>query len=314
MPSALKIGLPLETCDIIVEHHGYADPAILEQKAARNIALLLEEYPKYAPDIVMASEIADSYSLTGDEERAASWYETLLDIPEVTRRMPVMAGHAHYGLGNICSRRRQYETAISHFKETLAFTPWRVDVVYSLAVAQELSGNPELAITTLASIPQIKQVTGQVGVDYRSAVIKSYLRRIRLLVEAAMFSEAVEVANKAVQDVGFRPEILNMAGKCYVKSGKLMDGLHAFEKSLQVRREGNIDAFIGLCIIYRIAGKDEKIIETLKAIAPEFSKNSHYRIVYAHFMNKNKQKSATVENATATEEFSQLRRNFFGML
>lgn len=314
MPSALRIGLPLETCDIVIEHHGYADPAVLKRKAARNIVLLLEEYPKYAPDIVMASEIADSYSLTDDDDNAAYWYETVLAVPEVTKRMPVMAGHAYYGLGNIYSRREQYNEAIHHFKKTLALTPWRVDVMYSLSVAQELSGSPALAINTLASIPETKQVTGQVGVDYRSAVIKSYLRRIRLLVEASKLNEAVEVANSAVQSVGFRPEILNMAGKCYVKSGKLMDGLHTFEKSLRLRREGNIEAFIGLCIIYRIVGREEKITETLEAIAQEFSGNSRYNTVRSLFLRNKTQNSVKMNDMFDTHTYSELRRNFFELL
>lgn len=314
MPSALKIGMPLETCDIVVEHHGYADPVVLKRKAARNIVLLLEEYPKYAPDIVMASEIADSYSLTDDDDNAASWYETVLAVPEVEKRMPVMAGHAHYGLGNICSRRERYQEAIHHFKKTLTLTPWRVDVMYSLAVAQELSGSQELAITTLASIPRTKQVTGQVGVDYRSAVIKSYLRRIRLLIEAAKLNEAVEVADSAVHSVGFRPEIMNMAGKCYVKSGKLMDGLHAFEKSIQLRREGNIEAFTGLCIIYRIAGREEKIRETLDAIAPEFSENPRYSAIRSLFIKNEKLDSDTTTTNDEAHLYSELWRIFFELL
>jgi glycosyltransferase involved in cell wall biosynthesis len=311
MPSALRIGLPLETCDIVIEHHGYADPALLKKKAARNITLLLEEYPRYAPDIVMASEIADSYSLTGDDKNAALWYTKVLEIPEVGKRMPVMAGHAHYGLGNIASRNEDYIKAIAHFDAALILTPWRVDVLYSLAVAQELSGNSGQAVETLRSIPGSKQVKGQVGVDYRSAVIKSYLRCIRLLVELVRFEEAEQVVHEAVACVGFRPEVMNMAGKYFIKVGRLVDGLHSFEKSLQLRREGNIEAFIGLCIIFRTAGRDDKVEETLHAIEPEFSDNNLFRNVFNRYVRRKNKKDGAVETEGDDAEF---QRSFFGML
>lgn len=314
MPSALRAGFSLETCDIVIEHHGYANPVLLKKKAARNIALLLEEYPRYAPDIVMASEIADSYSLTGDDENAALWYAKVLEIPEVGKRMPVMAGHAHYGIGNICSRGENYTEAIEHFNETLILTPWRVDVLYSLAVAQELSGDCGRAVETLRTIPDIKQVTGQVGVDYRSAVIKSYLRCIRLLVELERFEEAEQVVRDAVANVGFRPEVMNMAGKFYIKVGRLMDGLHSFEKSLQLRREGNIEAFVGLCVIFRIAGREEKIDETLYAIESEFSGNGLFQYVFNRYAGTEKKKNVAETTENDTVKYLQFQRNFFGML
>ena len=44
MPSAMRLGLFLEQQDVVVEHHGYADPEMLKSKALRNIELLLKKY------------------------------------------------------------------------------------------------------------------------------------------------------------------------------------------------------------------------------------------------------------------------------
>ena len=69
MLSALRIGLKLVETRAVVEHYGYAEPDLLNQKALRNIGLLLEEYGQYGPDPVMGVEIADSY-LIGKRRRS----------------------------------------------------------------------------------------------------------------------------------------------------------------------------------------------------------------------------------------------------
>jgi tetratricopeptide (TPR) repeat protein len=304
----------MEASDAVVEHHGYADPEALKRKAARNVRLLLAEYPDGAPDAVTATEIADSCQLCDDADQAARWYRVVLDMPEVERMTPVLAAHAHFGLGNICSRRERFGEAIIHFEQALRLAPWRPDVLYSYAVARELSGDVPAAIALLQKIPQVKPQVSQVGVDFRSATIKSFLRVLRLLIELERYEEAGQTVREALAAVGTRPEIQLAAGKYYLKTGALMDALHAFEKSLYYRREGNVDAFIGLCLIYRRAHREDRLAETLTAIAPLFGESVRYRAACRELVGNEGTAGSRLSDPEFTEQRSLLQREFFGMV
>ena len=314
MPSALRKGLVMERCEVVVEHHGYAEPATLREKAARNVRLLLKEYPQVAPDVVMALEIADSYTLIDDDTAAAQWYGEVLAIPDCAQVTPVLAAHAHFGLGNIDNKLERYDSAITHFDEALQLTPWRADVLYSLAVAQELSGKSDEAVVSLRSIPSIKPKAGQVGVDFRSATIKSYLRCIRLLIELERREEAKPIVEEACKVVGHRPEIQSMAGKFYLKTESLIDALHAFERSLQIRREGNFEAYVGLCLIYYRAQRNDVARQTLDTIAPMFQDDMRYFIVRNRLLGEEVPEKLFSDQQKLEEHEKRLQREFWGML
>ncbi|MBN1309244.1 MAG: tetratricopeptide repeat protein, partial [Chitinispirillaceae bacterium] len=314
MPSALRIGMRLEPCDVVVEHHGYADPDALKSKAARNVRLLLQEYPLVAPDAVMAAEIADAYQLVGNDDKAAEWYRALLDIPGSVASTPVLAGHAHYGLGTICNKMERHAEAIDHFHHAMRLSPWRPDVIYGLAVAQELAGDPGAAVESLRKIPLMKPQAGQVGVDFRTSTVKAFLRLIRLLVELERYKEAGSAVREAIDVVGQRPEVHLMAGKFYLKTGALLEALHAFEKSLHLRRDGNIEAYIGLCLIYRSARRDEKVTETLEAIRSLFMYDGRYCAARRILLGSRNSGMPGISDQEFQEQLSGLQRDFFGML
>jgi hypothetical protein len=55
-----------------------------------------------------------------------------------------------------------------------------------------------------------------------------------------------------------------------------MDALHRFERSLHIATEGNLDAYIGLCMVYRRAGRDALVDTTLERIRPEFAHSPRF--------------------------------------
>ena len=316
MPSALRIGLQMEQCTAVIEHHGYAEPAQLRKKAARNVRMLLVEYPRVAPDTVMAIEIADSYTLIEDDDAASEWYRKVLAFPGCIDTTPVLMAHAQFGLGNIANRKQKFDEAIVHFRAAIELTPWRTDVLYSLAVAQEFAGQYAAAVQSLCTIWQIQPRAGMVGVDFRTAAIKSYLRCVRLLIELERFEDAGKVVEDACTTVGHRPEIQSMAGKYFLKTGSLLDALHAFERSLKIRREGNFEAYIGLCLIYKKAGRREVVIETLQAIDRMFLGEKRYEIAKKKIMEN--EISENLINSKKGDETQNTERNllreFWGML
>ena len=136
-----------------------------------------------------------------------------------------------------------------------------------------------------------------------------------MLVETDRLDEAVAVVREAVDTVGGRPEIHTLAGKVYLKTGNLMEALHAFEKSIFLRRDGNTDAFIGLCCIYRLAGRKDTMVETLRAVEPLLGGDRRYHL--ARWILTGDYDPAVLPDAANdgyADERTALRRLFFDML
>jgi tetratricopeptide (TPR) repeat protein len=308
MPNALRIGLKMHKIDVVIEHHGYASPEVLKVKASRNLQLLLDEYKVHGPDAVTALEIGDSYQLTEQDDEACRWYHTTIEIPGCVSNSPALAGQAYLGLGAIANRKVVYQEAKQYLEMALKCSPWRPDVYYSLAVADEMMGNIPEAIVHLRELQLCKEEPGQVGVDFRAAKLKGYLRLIRILAENGMLEEAFAVTDESLHNFPQRAELHLLHGKLLLKAKKLIDALHAFEKGLSLNREENLDSFIGLCIIYKMAGAGPKVQETLKAIEPLFSNRDKYKAFKTFFTDSI---CATDEKVSFAEEYQNIRKEFF---
>jgi tetratricopeptide (TPR) repeat protein len=311
MLSALRQGLSLVETKAIIEHHGYCNPQTVRSKARRNIPLLLMEYRSGGPDPVMAIEIADSYSILGETENAKAWYETTLSLPESESQFPEIASQACLGLGNLSNAAGNYQTATTLLQKALRLSPHRVDALYGLAVSFELSGNPLEAIDCLFSIIRAVPAPLKVGIDFREAKIKSFLRLGRLLIECKRNNEAFNLAGQALADLPGRPEIQNMAGRIYFQNKKFMDALHAFEKSLEIEKI-NIDAYVGLCQIYLLAGKKETAVQTVNAIMPAFKESPRFWALFhqLHGDSPDKMPPDSVDATAISEEEKIIRRDY----
>ncbi len=277
MPSALRAGFALAETDAIIEHHGYADPATVRTKAARNATLLLEEWNNVRPDAVMALEIAESYTLLGEWAKARHWYAAVLTVDGIRTVMPQIASQACLGLGNMCNRDERHAEAAQWLTQCLALCPHRPDALFSLAVAQDLGGNLAAAAATLRMITAgFESRRLAVGVDQRESRIKAYLRLERVLFDLDKGNEALVMAKEAIAALPKRPEILDMAGRVYLKLRMLTDALHAFEQSLSLNTESNLEAYMGLSRIFALAGRRETAIQTMTAIRPQFGDRPAY--------------------------------------
>jgi tetratricopeptide (TPR) repeat protein len=307
MPDALRLGLKLHKVDVVIEHHGYAVPDQMKQKASRNLKLLLDEYALHGPDAVTALEIGDSWQLAEQDENAVIWYRKTIEIPECRKKTPALAGQALLGLGAIANRKGQHQDAISYLEQALECSPWRPDIHYSLSVAFEMSGDSKQATEHLRLILAMKDEPGQVGVDFRGARLKTYLRLIRLLAEQNDITGATRVADQSLAHFPERAEIHLAFGKVLLKAGKLIDALHAFEKSITLNRNDNLDSFIGLCVIYKKAGADSRVNETLQAIAPLFENREKFRAFRSFFADP----LSESDQASVAVEYEQIRKEFY---
>lgn len=276
MPSALRIGLTMHNTDIVIEHHGYADPKTMKSKAERNVKLLYACIVENSSDPYLFIEIADSYTIMEEQDKAEIWYLKVINIPQSNMKYPVIVSQAYMGLGNICNKQKNYPEAINCFNEARKLCPQRTDVLYCLAVSYDLSEEKRNAADTLYQIFDMDHAIIKVGIDYRQTEIKACLRLGRILREIATVDEMGKLAKLALERWGERAEIQNMIGIIYFQTGRLLDAIHCFEQSLKIIVQGNIDAYVGLCMIYKKAGKMDVVKQTLLGIKPFFGDNPKY--------------------------------------
>ncbi len=273
MISALKLGFKLEDTDIIVEHHGYADPATLKQKAQRNCELLLLEYDKGQKDPVTIIEIGDSYSIMEAGDKAVKWYKEFLKIKDYGNLFPDLASQALLGLGKILNEQEKYVKAETFLREGLKYMPSRPDLKFSLAVNLDLQKRYLESLKELQEIVETEKITLKVGVDHELSKRKAYKRMVSVLNRCNPIdsNKLVDTAKEILAIYGDKPDMVNTAGRAYYYSGKLVDSLKTFEKSLTLVQEGNFEAFAGLISIYIKAGKREVAIATANNIKDHFS-------------------------------------------
>jgi tetratricopeptide (TPR) repeat protein len=277
MPSALRLGLIMEKRDVVIEHHGYADPDTLKRKSRRNIELMLQDYDPQHPDPVTAVEIADSYQLIDEFSEAERWYRDVLAISGAETGFPAIASQARTGLGNLLNRQSRFDLAIEELESAVRLAPWRSDALYALAVSHDMAGQPDKAIGILRRIQVLRPEPGQVGVDFRAAAIKATLRLLRILVEQQRSIEARTEAEAALTAFPERPEIALMAGKAFLATDDLMIALKAFERSIALAGgQPHLDSYIGLWLIYRRAGKINVMEKSMDSVKPLFDGTVRY--------------------------------------
>jgi glycosyltransferase involved in cell wall biosynthesis len=286
MPSALRLGLRLEECAAVIEHHGYADAEKVKEKSSRNVRLLLTEWDASHPDAIMAIEIADSYFTLGNFTDGEIWYRTVLSIPECEKRMPEIASQACLGIGNIKNRQERFTDAIPFLQKAIRLCPNRADALFSLAVALDLSGDLHAAAMSLKTILAGGGTMLKVGVDFREATIKAYLRLERIMNDLGESAGLLTLARQAAEALSHRPEILNMAGRVFFRNGLLMDALHSFEKSLSIDVASNCEAYIGLCQVYCAGGRQDHAEKTMQNIRTLFETKpvfwAYRRMIFGH--------------------------------
>ncbi len=277
LPSAVRAGMKMVETDAVIEHHGYIDPETMKRKAERNSELIEIEYSESGPDPYLAVEAGDAFWITQDYDRAFKWYRETLEAGSKTKGAAEPESQALYGMGRIEIKKGNPEEALKYYNASLDRISKRPDVMYMSALACEDTGRRDEAVKILREIIDLPVKVWKVGVDFRSVKIKSYLKLFELLREDSLTEEMNSLCDKALKRFPGRVEIFNMCGRCKLYTGKLIDALHMFERSINTDSAHNIDAFIGLCIIYSRAGKRDAVKASMKTMERLFSNAPRYR-------------------------------------
>ncbi len=165
------------------------DDTAMEQMHA---ALVLN--PEYPPARL---RLADLLMKKGQLEEAGTLYMALLESPADTAR-------AHYGLGQIASRRGDTPAAIAHYQEALQLFESFGPVHYALALAYRDQGETRVADQHMAHYRQYQkhgpphndpllEALEELDISTRAAI-----RRARQLFDSGHYAESAQLLEEAV--------------------------------------------------------------------------------------------------------------------
>lgn len=285
MLSALRKGLAMVPSKAFVEHHGYADPEEMKVKAERNVKILEANLEQYGNDPVTFVEIGDSYSIMEDRDLADTWYRKTVELPNAETQFPDVVSQAWMGLGNSANIQKRYTEAERCFSKVVELCPGRIDLFYNLAVTYERQGDLDKAVKVLERIFTTEATKVKVGVDIRQARIRGAMKMMRLLLRGEKFDELNQKSEFLKQVLPDRLEIDNAIGCVYYRQGELTAALKQFEKTIRELPEGNVDAFIGLSLIYISAGRDELALEMVQNGLEAIGENCRFQLFVSLFNN-----------------------------
>ncbi len=301
MLSALRKGLSMKPSNAWLEHLGYADDAEVKEKAKRNVSILESNLEVYGDDPVTFVEIGDSYSILEDRDTADIWYNRTVTLQNAESHFPEVTSQAWMGLGTSANIRKEYDKAEFYFSKVVELCPGRVDLFYNLAVTYERLEQYDRAVSTLEKIftTSPKQVT--VGVDVRQAKIRGAMKMIRLLMRWGNEPLLLEKIVSVMEELNDRLEVVNVCAAAYYKLGEYSLAINMFQKSITERPDGNIDALIGLTMVYLTAERDELAIKQVEEGTEHFRDNCRYQLFRTLFSNDNSALSQFTQDKIESE-------------
>lgn len=227
--SAQRLGLRLETCDVMVRHLGYADPAELRKKNQRNLALLKKALAHHPDDLTYRFQLCKTYDQLGQTPAAIQHLEQLLHETDCQARDPALHEFAAIVLGNLYEKSDEPAQAVAAYRAVLRQAP-------ESALARFYLGRVELLQSRFENaLPELKRA-GERGVAL------------------SRFPVPVTAINAAIQ--------LNLAC-CYESLGRFPEAEAAYERSLAIRPD-SFGAHLALGALCVKTHKPAKALTALK--------------------------------------------------
>lgn len=161
--------LRLAQTDIVIEHHGYKDQALLQQKIRRNLAILEKELAEGQDEMQVCFYLALSYDHLGmGEEAAASMEKALLHLerdqgrdkgngpPGISPFLP----EAHLVLADVQNKLGRLEKARRHMVKALTFAGGNAHIYHRLAGLYQQMGDHARAVALYGKALEADQFVG----------------------------------------------------------------------------------------------------------------------------------------------------------
>jgi tetratricopeptide (TPR) repeat protein len=192
---------------------------------------------------------------------------------------------AHFTLGVILAKQKQYDAAIHEFEIANALQPDTFEILHNLGQAYRKRGDNEKALDVLGralklspnsveTLYLIAQTYSDEGkdLDALELLVKAHklgprdadviFLMARLSMKQAFYEDAIPLLEEGLKVDPHRPSLLAALGECYFMMGTINKAKDIFQTLIQVDPSGRSYAFMGLC--YRNLGRFDEAVKYLE--------------------------------------------------
>jgi len=251
MFSAVRCKVPFSQFPAIrIIHKGYNDPKTRKAKSARYKPLIIAELQEHPGDPALLLNYGDCCVALGELDEAHASYSRITGDTAQHRAHPDVFVQAHFAVGCIHYKKREFTHAKHWFSQCVRFDPTRTEALYLLGRILEEEGDEEAAFDYYLKSARCTPPLRQTATDAMKIRIESIHCLARLLLKARRFREAEDLLLHALADFPQVVEYHTALGTALLRQQKLKDAAIFFMQSLSLCAEGNGEAYEGMARIY----------------------------------------------------------------
>jgi len=192
---------------------------------------------------------------------------------------------AHFTLGVLLAKQRQYSAASHEFEIANALQPDTFEILYNLGQACRRRGDNEKALDVLGRALKLSPNSAETlylmaqtysdegkDLDALELLVKAHklaprdtdviFLMARLSMKQSFYEDAIPLLEEGLKVVPNRPKLLAALGECYFMAGKVDNAKDTFQTLIQVDPSARSYAFMALC--YRHQGQFDEAVKYLE--------------------------------------------------
>ena len=238
--------------NIRIVHKGYNDPNLQKAKSARNLPLILAELQANPDDPALLLNYGDCCMALGQLDAARAAYSLIAGNRALQRVHPDVFVQAHFAVGRIHHKQREFTRAKNWFSECIRLDPTRTEAYFLMGRIFEEEGDAERAFDNYLKSARITPPLRQTATNAEKIRMESIHCLARLLIKEKRYWEAEELLLHAVAVYPAVVEYHTALGQALLMQRKLKEAAFFFMQSLSMASHGNTDGYAGMAIIYEM--------------------------------------------------------------
>jgi Tfp pilus assembly protein PilF len=251
MFSAARQNIPFMHYPLVrIIHTGYNDPMSRRTKARRNKPLILAELKECPNDPALLLNYGDCCMILEERDNAYKAYQCIAQDRAMYDTYPEVFVQAVINIAGLHHSKKEYDSAIVWLMACLNLDPTRTEALFLLGLAHEAKRNFSKAFDCFLAAAQGNGALRQTATNTFKIKIQSIYHCAQLLLSNRYYSQAEELLTHAIEAFPQVVEYYTLLGQASIKQEKLKEAALAFLQSLSLSPDKNVDAYIGMALVY----------------------------------------------------------------
>lgn len=251
MFSAARQNIPFMQYPLVrIFHTGYNDREARKAKARRNKPLILSELKENPSDPALLLNYGDCCMVLEERDIAYKTYLCIARNAAMYDEHPDVFVQAVVNIAGLHYTKKEYDTAIVWLMACLNLDPTRTEALFLLGLSYEATRDFPKAFDCFLAAARGKSALRQTATNAFKIKIQSVYHCAKLLLSEGRYGQVEELLTHAITAFPRVVEYHTLLGQASIKQKKLKEAATAFLQSLSLSPDKNVDAYIGMALVY----------------------------------------------------------------